>query len=254
MNYESCVSAKWCRRIRIIENLGLKPFNINTQGCAGNIFVCYLLGISDIDPIQYNLSPYFVFGLNQMKEADIDLEFSSKMRQKAITDCRRYEEISSTLLASTENCISEEVAIEAVENYQRKRNVNFSEENFKKIIGDLQDIYESKCVHPSGIILVPEDDVLQEFTPIAITEDDQAITYFNYDRLDNRFYKQDISPYFGLDMEEITGEIPEELTYSEPEIMKLFFDCDDVMGCNDLPEFRCQDSLEILKKSIPKKL
>lgn len=50
----------------IIENLGLRPFNVNIQGCTGNIFVCYLLGISDIDPIQYNLSPYFVFGLDQM--------------------------------------------------------------------------------------------------------------------------------------------------------------------------------------------
>lgn len=111
-------------------------------------------------------------------------------------------------------------------------------------------------MHPSGIILVPENGVLQEFTPIAITEDNQAITYFNYDRLDNRFYKQDILPYFGLDMlekiEEITGEIPPKLTYSEPEIMRLFFDLDGVMDCDDLPKFRCQDSLEILKKAIPK--
>lgn len=240
----------------IIENLGLRPFNVNIQGCAGNIFVCYLLGISDIDPIQYNLSPYFAFGLDQMKEADIDLSFSSKMREKAITDCRQYEGLSSILLASTENCMSEDIAIEAVENYQRERNVIFSEESFKKIICDLQDIYESKCVHPSGIIFVPEDDVLQEFTPIAITEDDQAITYFNYDRLDNRFFKQDILPYFGLDMleklEEIVREIPKELTYSEPEIMRLFLDFDGVMGCDDLPEFRCRDSLEILKKAIPK--
>lgn len=93
-------------------------------------------------------------------------------------------------LASTENCISEHIAIEAVENYQRERNVNFSEESFKKIICDLQDIYESKCVHPSGIILVPEDDILQEFTPIAITEEGQAIIYFNLDGvMDTMIYR-----------------------------------------------------------------
>lgn len=58
------------------------------------------------------------------------------MRKKAIADCRQYEGLCSTLLTSIENCVSEDIAIEAVENYQRERNVNFSEESFKKIICD----------------------------------------------------------------------------------------------------------------------
>lgn len=39
-------------------------------------------------------------------------------------------------------------------------------------------------------------------------------------------------------IKEITGDMPNELTYCEPEIMKLFFDLDGVMGCEELTEFR----------------
>ena len=241
---------------RLIEDLNVRPFDINTRGSAGNILVCFLLGISDINPIQYNLSPYFAFGFNKMKEADIDLNFSTNMREKAIAIYGNCDGISSTVLASTENCISEEVAYVAVENYQKKNNAIFSEDKVKKIVSDLQDVYECKNVHPGGIVLVPQGDELQDYTPLAFTKDNQAITYFNYYRLDNCLFKQDILPYFGLDMleklEEITGDMPDELTYCEPEIMKLFFDFNGVMGCEELPEFMHQGSLEILKKAMPK--
>lgn len=75
-------------------------------------------------------------------------------------------------------------------------------------------------------------------------------------RLDNCLFKKDILPYFGLDMleklEEITGDMPDELTYCEPEIMKLFFGFNGVMGCEELSKFMHRGSLEILMKAMPK--
>ena len=56
----------------------------------------------------------------------------------------------------------------------------FSEDKAKKIVSDLQDVYEGKSVHPGGIVLVPQGDELHDYTPLAFTKDDQAITYFNY--------------------------------------------------------------------------
>lgn len=242
---------------RLIENLNVRPFEINTRGCAGNTLVCFLLGISDINPIQYNLSPYFVFGFNKIKEADIDLNFSTNMRKKAIAIYRNCDGISSTVLASTEICVSEEMAYVAVEDYQKNNNVIFSEDKVKKIVIDLQNVYEDKRVNPSGIVLIPQGDEVQDYTPLAFTKDKRAITYFNYYyRLDNCLFKQDILSHFCFDMleklEEITGDMPDELTYCEPEIMELFFDFNGVMGCEELPDFMVQGLIEILKKAMPK--
>lgn len=248
----------------LIENLHIRPFDMNTRGCAGNVLVCFLLGISDINPIQYHLSPYFVFGFNRMKEADIVINFSKIMKEKIIAEYRNCNAPFVAFWASMDDCTSAEAAYAAVENYQTDKSIHFSDDEKDRIVGNLQGLYRAKEVYSSGMILIPKGYDPEDFTPIAVAEDGRIITYFNYYAMDNCLYKQDILDCCYLDMLErleiITGEIPEELTYCEPEIMELFLDINGIWGCEELPEFKLefqrgggeQTSMEILKKAMPK--
>lgn len=57
---------------------------VGFRGCIGNSFVAYLLEITNINPIKYNL-PFEVFvGINYDKEQDIDLNVSVEIREKLI--------------------------------------------------------------------------------------------------------------------------------------------------------------------------
>lgn len=64
-------------------------YKVSSRGCVGNSLVACLLGITDIDPIYYNL-PFEVFaGKDYDKKPDINLNFSSKIQTKILQYSQR---------------------------------------------------------------------------------------------------------------------------------------------------------------------
>ena len=57
-------------------------YEVGSRGNIGNSFVAFLLGITDINPIKYNLPFEFVVGKDYDKVPDITLNFSSKIQEK----------------------------------------------------------------------------------------------------------------------------------------------------------------------------
>lgn len=57
-------------------------YGVTSRGSVGDSFVAYLLGITDINPIEYNLPFEFFAGINYDKEPDIDLNFSEIAQAK----------------------------------------------------------------------------------------------------------------------------------------------------------------------------
>lgn len=57
----------------MVASLGLKEYEYMTRGASGSFIVAYLCGISQIDPLEYNLSPEYVFGFNGDKEPVLDI-------------------------------------------------------------------------------------------------------------------------------------------------------------------------------------
>ena len=56
---------------------------IFARGSVGNSLVAFLLGITDYNPIDYNL-PFEMFAGNRYdKEPDINLNFSKRLRMKS---------------------------------------------------------------------------------------------------------------------------------------------------------------------------
>lgn len=60
-----------------VKQLGVKRCQFGYRGMATYIYICYLLGISSVNPFDYNLSPEFALGLEQDKIPDINLDFFS---------------------------------------------------------------------------------------------------------------------------------------------------------------------------------
>lgn len=55
------------------------------RGSVGNSFVAYLLEITDINPMQYNLPFEFFAGKDYAKEPDINLTFSREIQERIFT-------------------------------------------------------------------------------------------------------------------------------------------------------------------------
>lgn len=242
---------------QLIEKLHIRPFDMLTRGSIGNSLVCFLLGISDINPIQYHLSPYFMFGFDGDREVNLELDFSTVVWEKAMESYGSCCASATAFRTSKNHYMPRELCNTAVENYQKDKNIHFSADKAERIARNLQRVYEGK-VTDSCMILVPKDLELQDFTPLAVTKEGEETTYFECSDLDRCFYSQFLFHSRSLDMlerlEAATGVIPGELTYREPEIMNLFMDIDGIWGCGDLPDFQSEFDvtlLEILKETKP---
>ena len=60
-------------------------YRVGSRGSVGNSFVAFLLGITETNPLKYNLPFEFFAGINYDKEPDIDLNFSKKIQEKIFT-------------------------------------------------------------------------------------------------------------------------------------------------------------------------
>lgn len=66
---------KWCRDQGIV---------VNTRGSANGSLVCYALGISEVDPLEWNTDFERFLSLERDKPPDIDLDVESSRRQDVI--------------------------------------------------------------------------------------------------------------------------------------------------------------------------
>lgn len=64
-------------------------YKVGCRGSVGNSFVAFLLGITEINPLKYNLPFEFFAGINYCKEPDIDLDFSEKIQKKIFVYLQR---------------------------------------------------------------------------------------------------------------------------------------------------------------------
>ena len=64
-------------------------YKVGSRGSVGNSFVAFLLGITEINPLKYNLPFEFFAGKDYDKEPDIDLNFSGKITDKIFVYLQR---------------------------------------------------------------------------------------------------------------------------------------------------------------------
>lgn len=142
--------------------------------------------------------PFETFlGFHGDKVPDIDLNFSGEYQWKAHNFCKEVFGASHAFRAGTIATVAENTAIAYYKKYLAKRGIVMRQEEIERRSKSLQDVKRTTGQHPGGIIVIPENFDVFDFTPIQFPANDKTnswyTTHFDYHGvLDETLLKLDI--------------------------------------------------------------
>lgn len=178
------------------------------RGSAGNSLVCYLLEITDVDPLRFGLSLERFLHPGRIDLPDIDLDFDWKVRDEVIAHVfRRYgpqhtARISSHLFLQPRSALREASRVHGLSNEQISRMLEEGE------LAPLEETRGQKhgasgaaeqsairaaarlllgrphhlSIHPGGIVITPRP--IEDYVPLQMAPKGVVITQFEKDALE----------------------------------------------------------------------
>lgn len=178
--------ADWCRDNDII---------INTRGSANGSLVCYALGISEVDPLQWN-TPFDRFlSLDRMKPPDIDVDVDFRGRQALIEHLSKvFPEITQIATYSKigmgKNKDTGEDSGSVIVQYMAamsRKDPDFDRKikpEHKTALFDLADthVFKSMGTNAAGFIIPGENLAIEDWLPKArVISSDTWVTQYSKD-------------------------------------------------------------------------
>ena len=216
--------------------------------------------------------PFETFlGFKGNKEPDIDLNFSGEYQGKA----HKYVEVifgeGKAFRAGTIGTLAEKTAFGYVYKYYEERGIHKRRCEMERIAEGCTGVKRTTGQHPGGIIVVPHEHDIYEFTaiqhPANDTNTDIVTTHFEYHSIDHNLLKLDIlghdDPTMIRRLEDLTGKKATEIPLDDPDVMKLFHGVEimgirpeDIggveLGSLGVPEFGTEFVIQMLKDTRPK--
>ena len=218
--------------------------------------------------------PFETFlGFEGNKEPDIDLNFSGDYQAKA----HKYVEIifgeGKAFRAGTIGTMAEKTAFAYVYKYYEERGIHKRRCEMKRIAEGCTGVKRTTGQHPGGIIVVPHDRDIYEFTAIQHPANDMSTpiitTHFEYHSIDHNLLKLDIlghdDPTIIRRLEDITGINSQTIQLDDKDVMSLFHSTDvlgikpaDIggipLGCLGVFEFGTDFVIQMVVDAQPKSL
>ena len=142
-------------------NLG---YEVGARGCVSCSLVAYLLEITRIDPIKYNL-PFEIFaGKDYNREPDIDLNFSKKVQEKIFKYLQKKYGKDRVIWGGTIGTISDRTLSETADEYEKAFELD-DFNNKKDVLQKLSGINITTGEHPGGIFILPENIDIYDICP-----------------------------------------------------------------------------------------
>ena len=241
---------------RLVKKSNDDGYMVGSRGSVGASFVAYLLGITEIDPLIYNI-PFEVFaGLDGDKMPDIDLNFSGDYQaiiQKYVGELFGKDKV---FRAGTISTTGERVAMGMVLRYFEDKGITPAPFEVEALASDLIGIKRTTGQHPGGLMIIPADKEIYDFTPVQYpgNKKDSGVvtTHFEYSSLDNTLLKFDLlghdSPTLIKKLEDLTGVDVRAIPLDDEKTLDMLINTD-ALG---VPEFSADFVRNMITTANPK--
>ena len=216
--------------------------------------------------------PFETFlGFKGNKEPDIDLNFSGEYQAKA----HKYVEVifgeGKAYRAGTIGTIADKTAYGYVRGYFEDHNIHKRSCEIARLAKGCTGVKRTTGQHPGGIIVVPHEYDIYDFTaiqhPANDMDTDVVTTHYEYHSIDHNLLKLDIlghdDPTMIRRLEDLTGIKAKDIPLDDPDVMELFHGTDILgirpeeidgveMGSLGVPEFGTDFVIQMLKDTHPK--
>jgi DNA-directed DNA polymerase III PolC len=194
-----------------------KGHSMALRGSAGNSLVCYLVEITDVDPLRFGLSLERFLHAGRRDLPDIDLDFDWKVRDEVIewvkhnNDPKCTAQIASHLSLQPKSAFRESAKIhglsdeqisqlleraeervngmmqEAAEQIVRRPPPGFplEPEHWPRILADAQRLLgrpHHLSIHPGGVVITPQP--IEGYAPLQMAAKGVVITQFEKDAIE----------------------------------------------------------------------
>ncbi len=214
--------------------------------------------------------PFETFlGFDGDKVPDIDLNFSGEYQSVAHDYTKELFGDDYVYRAGTIGSIAQRTAYGYVKGYEGDMQDHYRGAEIDRLIKGITGVRRTTGQHPGGIIVVPDDMDIYDFTPIQYPANDQEspwyTTHFDFRSIEENVLKLDIlghdDPTMLRLLQDLSGLDPEKIPLNDPDVMKLFKG-PEVLGVTEeqiysktgtlgVPEFGTPFVREMLEKTKP---
>ncbi|MBF0714193.1 PolC-type DNA polymerase III [Gemella sp. GH3] len=214
--------------------------------------------------------PFETFlGFKGDKVPDIDLNFSGDYQPTAHNFTKEIFGEDYVYRAGTISTVAQKTAYSFTREYFEKHEIDKRNVDLERIATGCEGVKRTTGQHPGGILVVPNDMDIFDFTPYQYPADDETsawrTTHFDFHSIHDNILKFDIlghdDPTMIRKLQDLSGIDPTGIDVSDPDVMKLFSSPDvlgvtkEELGCSTgtlgIPEFGTNFVIQMLEDTKP---